>query len=210
MFSVEKISSTISEKLSKELNYDDEKKAIINYGIFSFMQIIFSIIAVIIFGSIFNVLIESLIVSFSISILRKSSGGVHASTPEGCLIVGTGISILLALISKGILLNLKFNVYFGILTFILAYILVFMLAPVDSKNKPIKTEKKRKRLKKSSILILTFYLIVVIGSLLINGKTDNINMLIYNNCMYLAISWQVFSLTAIGHRVLGKLDTLFK
>jgi accessory gene regulator B len=210
MLKIEDVCEKISSNITQELNLDDDKKSIINYGIFAFVQIGICIGLVIIFGLIFNVVIEALIVSFTISILRKSSGGVHATSPGRCAIIGTITSIGLGFISKYINASLGLIIFVGSIVFIWSYYIVYKLAPVDSIAKPIKNIKKRTRLKKSSIMILSVYLFIVIINILYFYFMKNSIVLMYSLCIYMGLLWQIFSLTKYGHLVMGKLDKLFK
>lgn len=205
MFKIENICKKISDYIAQELNFDDDKKAVINYGIFAFIQIGICIALVIIFGFIFNVAIEALIISFTISILRKSSGGVHASSPERCAIIGTVSSVGMALICKYMNVSLGFVMLIGSIIFIWSYYIVYKLAPVDSIAKPIKSIEKRKRLKKVSIKILSAYIIIIIINVLCYICFKNFNLLTYSLCIYMGLLWQIFSLTKSGHLILGKL-----
>lgn len=204
MFKIENICKKISSYIAQELNLDDDKKSVINYGIFAFIQMGICIALVIIFGFIFNVTIEAIIVSFTISILRKSSGGVHAHSPERCAVIGTVTSVGMALISKYINVSFSFFILVGSIIFIWSYYIVYKLAPVDSIAKPIKSIEKRKRLKKSSIMILSFYLIVVVINILCYLVIKNYSLLTYSLCIYMGLLWQVFSLTKGGHLILEK------
>ncbi|NFT93109.1 accessory regulator AgrB [Clostridium botulinum] len=206
MLKIEYICEKISNYVAEELNFDDDKKSIINYGIFAFIQIGICIVLVAIFGFVFNVTIEALIVSFTISILRKSSGGVHASSPERCVIIGTVASVGMALIAKSINANFSFVILFGIIVFVWSYYILYKLAPVDSIAKPIKNIEKRKRLKKSSIIMLSTYLIIVIINILSYLAINNFVLLTYLLCIYMGLLWQIFSLTKSGHLILGKLN----
>ncbi|EES49075.1 accessory gene regulator B family protein [Clostridium botulinum] len=206
MLKIEYICEKISNYVAEELNFDDDKKSIINYGIFAFIQIGICIVLVAIFGFVFNVTIEALIVSFTISILRKSSGGVHASSPERCAIIGTVASVGMALIAKSINANFSFVILFGIIVFVWSYYILYKLAPVDSIAKPIKNIEKRKRLKKSSIIMLSTYLIIVIINILSYLAINNFVLLTYSLCIYMGLLWQIFSLTKSGHLILGKLN----
>ena len=209
MLKLENLCNKISNYISQELNLDDNRKAIINYGIFAFMQMIICILLVMIFGAIFNVFFEAIIVSFTVSILRKSSGGVHASSPKACAVIGTISSIWMAKISQNIQVDFNRLIIFGVIIFIWAYYFIYKLAPVDSIAKPIKNLEKRKRLKKNSTIILSAYLIIVIISFTYFCLIKNESALIYISCIYMGILWQVFSLTKSGHLLLGKLDKLF-
>lgn len=207
MSSIEKISNKIANKISIEINASNDKKEVIAYGIFGIIQTFLSILLVVIFGIIFNVVVEGLIMSFTTSILRKYSGGVHASSPKICMIIGTFNCTVIPIIIKNLNLNLNNIIILGVVTFILSYITIFKLAPVSSLNKPIKNIKKRKMLKNKSILILTFYVVLVYIIILNYKSSFNKNLFIYCICIYVGILWQLFTLTKVGYTVLTSVDS---
>ena len=205
---LEKLSKNISNKLKDELNLDEDKRSIIEYGIFAFFQMGISILLVAIIGFIFNVMLEALIISFSGAILRKFSGGAHASTPTNCSIVGLLICVLPAYIIKNIGLNSNYIIIIGILVYIVSFIIIYKLAPVDSPNKPIKNKGKIKRLKRGSIIILSVYMIFVVLFISIYYMNRINILLVYSSCIYIGVLWQVFTLTKYGHIVVNKVDSL--
>lgn len=206
--SLELLSKNISNYLKRELNLDEDKRSIIEYGIFSLFHVMTSILLVVIFGFIFNVIIEALIISFTIAVLRKFSGGAHASTSTNCAILGGLISVIPAYIIKNISLNSNYIVITGVLIYIISIIIVYKLAPVDSPNKPIKKKEKIKRLKRGSIIIVSIYMIIVFINISINYIKDMNLLLLYSSCIYVGILWQVFTLTKYGHIVVNKIDSL--
>jgi len=206
MFKIQNICGKISSKIARELNLDDDKKSVINYGIFAFIQMVICIALVVIFGFIFNVVSEALIISFTISLLRKSSGGIHASSPGRCAIIGTIVSVGMGLLSKYINVNFSGVVLMGVIIFIWSYYIIYKLAPVDSIAKPIKSIEKKKRLKKSSMMILSIYLIIVVINLLYFYFMKDYIVLVYSSCIYMGLFWQVFSLTKYSPLLMGKLD----
>lgn len=211
MHKVEKISKSISDKLALELELDDNRKSVINYGVFAIVQTIISVICILMFGIIFDVAYEAFIISLIMSILRKSSGGIHASSPGRCVTVATIFCVGMALIlKKNVEIAVLLNKVIGIAIFIYAYTIIYKLAPVDSKAKPIKSVAKRRRLKRNSLLILSLFTVISLAYTLLFKYTDNSNYIIYNFCIYIGIAWQVFSLTNLGHIVLGKIDDLLK
>lgn len=210
MSKIEKLSNNISANIAKELNLDIEKKEIINYGLFAVIQILFSIVLTMIFGLIFKVFFESLIVAFTISILRKSSGGAHASTPGRCAILGTIVSVGFGLVAKRIEKNAVTISLIGIIIFFWSFYIVYKLAPVDSAAKPIKNQERRKKLKRSSMMILSVYLVIAIANILYHYYSVNVSVLTYTLCIYMGLVWQIFSLTKSGHLILGKIDDFFK
>lgn len=208
MFSLEMISKKTSETLSSELKLDDDKREIIAYGIFAILQMIYNLLLVIIFGMIFNVVIEALIVSFTISILRKSSGGIHASSPNICALIGTMVSILVGLFSK---IEINKSIYLLIvgIVFVWSFYIIYKLAPVDSPAKPIKKVQKIARLKKMSIVTLCIYLVIVSTLIIIFFNTNYNNVISYSSCILGGVIWQVLSITRIAHRMSRTIDAFF-
>ena len=206
---LELLCENISYILKKQLEIDEDKRRIIEYGLFAFFHMAISILSVLIIGAVFNVMIESLIISFIIAILRKFSGGAHASTPINCAIMGVLISVLPAYLVKNISLKVNYIILLGIVIYIISLIIVYKLAPVDSPNKPIKKETKIKRLKRGSITILFTYMIIVIFNIIIYYVNEENYMLIYSLCIYVGVIWQVFTLTKAGHVIVKIIDSLF-
>lgn len=212
MFNVEKITNRISEEICSETGLNNDQKEVIAYGAFAILQILICIALVVIFGVIFNVLIEALIVSFSISILRKYSGGVHSSSPGICAVLGTIVAVGQALIISfklSPLVNLNIVALLGLITFTWAYYIMYKLAPVDCAAKPIKTQQKKKRMKKASFLILGIYIVIIIINIIIYLLTHEKSFFTFSLCVYGGTVWQAFTLTNAGNIIFSKIDVFF-
>ena len=209
MFNIERLCNRISNSISTELNLSQDKREVINYGIFGVIQTVIAIITVVILGIIFNVFIEALLVSIIISVLRKSSGGVHASTPGKCAVIGALVSVVIGKLCRMIDIGTWNILFLSIVVFIWALYLVNKLAPVDSTSKPIKNEKNRKRLKINSIKILIIYFIICLCNIICCQFNSNSKLVTYTLCISLGMTWQVFTLTKIGHIIVVKFDGLF-
>lgn len=211
MFNIGRLSDSIATIVSRELKLDNDNKQIIAYGAFAILQIIISIILVIIFGLLFRVTLEALIICLAGSILRKYSGGAHSGSPNICLVIGTIVCIGAALLISFLvpLINLAMLLLLGLVTFSVSYYLVYKLAPVDSPSKPIKTQKKIDRMKKGSIYVLSTYLIIagLNFSLYIYLKEER--FAVYALCIYMGAAWQSFTLTRLGHWTIKKIDAFF-
>jgi len=207
---MEKLSNNIANKIASELSLDKDNREVIAYGTFALMQMFLSIFLVFLFGLIFRVAFEALIISFSAAILRKYSGGVHASSPGICTFIGiivcVGQAVLISLLISSVV-NLKLIIILGVLIFIWSYYIIYKLAPVDSVAKPIVKEEKRKRMKKGSIILLSVYLIITVFFILFYISSGEKKFIFYALCLYSGILWQVFTLTASGHLIVGKVDT---
>lgn len=207
MFNIEYLANIIGKKVALELNFDDEKREVIAYGAFAIIQTFFSIVLVIIFGRLFNVTVEALIISFITSILRKPSGGAHASSPGICTIIGTVVSVGLAMLCKvSFMISFHNVITLGFVIFTLSYYIIYKLAPVDSIAKPIKKEQKKIILKKKSIIILSLYFIIVLCNLVGYYIILDKRLIIYTLCIYSGMVWQVFTLTKLGHSILKIVD----
>lgn len=209
MYSIRKISENIAGSLKDELKLEQEKYEVIEYGLFAFINMASSILLVALFGAIFGVFLESLIISFTMAILRKASGGAHASTELNCAIIGVIISVIPAIILTNINMDIKNIMLISFFIFFISAYLIYKLAPVDSPNKPIKSEKKIKRLKRGSLITLGIYMMLVIINVLLSIKVNATIFKIYSLCISFGVLWQSFTLTKSGHIVLNLIDSFF-
>lgn len=205
---IEQLGLFLAKRLGKSLNYSEEQIAVLAYGLFGMIQTLLSIVIVIILGTLLGIMLEALIVSFSIALLRKSSGGAHATSAERCLILGTFLSLLGAMLAYLLATTLTINLIFCItlFLFIWSFYIVYKKAPVATSNKPIKSTQKQQKLKQESILVVSIYLVIVLLLFLVNFFTETYSILIYSICLTLGMSWQVFTITNIGHQAIYFLD----
>lgn len=207
---MEKVANNIANKVAVELNLDNDNREVVAYGTFAFLQMVISIGLVFLFGLVLHIASEALIISFTASILRKYSGGVHASSPNVCTFIGIIVCVGQALLISFLLalgVNLSLVIILGAVIFIWSYYVIYKLAPVDSVAKPIVKEEKRKRMKKGSIIVLSVYLIFSIFFILLYINMKESKLIFYALCLYSGVLWQVFTLTDEGHLLIGKIDT---
>lgn len=209
MSKIQQVCETATRYIGKELNLEENQKAVIAYGLFAIIHTTLAMGLSMMLGALFGVLIPTLMISIVAVILRKYSGGVHASNPEECAVIGTIVAV-----GGGVFLNqFKWHIesvmILGIIIFSYAFYWIYKLAPVDSKAKPIKNLEKRAMLKKKSYFVLTFYGVIVVAILVNYLLKPNEKLLVYTTCIYGGISWQVFTLTALGHQIIQNIDRLF-
>ncbi len=206
---MERLAGKIANYLTDELNFDNDKRDVIAYGFFAILHTILSVFLVIVFGLIFNVVVEALIISFTTSILRRYSGGVHASTPGNCTAIGTVLCIGQTLIVRFALwpiLNVNLLILLGAAAFLWCFYIINKLAPIDNPSKPIVKEEKRKRMKKLSFVILMSYLAIVCVNIAVYFFTASHKVTIYCLSIYAGMLWQTFTLTKTGHKIFKGLD----
>jgi len=213
----ETISQAISSKISLILDLDQDKKEILAYGAFIFLQSVWSIFITIIFGLVFGVIIEILIISFTAALLRKYSGGAHATSPNSCAFIGGMVFTCLSyfsIILQEILIHYYINYIYIIICivmvfcFICNYIILYKYSPVDSPNKRITNIEKRKRLKTQSIHVLyaLFLLAIILYFIFIYYQDAFLTR--YMLCILLGVTWQSLTLTVLGKCIIHFLDTL--
>ncbi|SMC24552.1 accessory gene regulator B [Clostridium acidisoli DSM 12555] len=210
MFLLERLSIKIGHTVAIRLNLDNNHEEILTYGAFGLLQTFFSIFLIMTFGFLFHVFFESLVISFSISILRKYSGGVHSCSPNRCALIGTFVCVSFSLFTIFILKTLPLTIIFLliIISFIYSYYYIHKHAPVDSSAKPINNILKRQKLKQSSLIIVCILYGIISILLLLYINSSNINFLIYAFCISIGTTWQTFTLTYLGHKFIHKIDSI--
>lgn len=203
----ENLSNSLAKYIGYSLNYSEEQISVLAYGLFGLIQTVFSIFLVLIIGLFLDLTVESLITLFSIAILRKYSGGAHATSAERCLILGSLFSILGALLSHLIFALLMPPTLYclGVLIFVWNFYTIYKYAPVANHKKPIKSSTKRKQLKQRSILIVSIYFVINIMLFFISNLMGK-SFIMYGICLTLGMSWQTFTITTLGHRIAQFLD----
>lgn len=207
---MEKILRIQANKIAVSLGYDSEKEAVVAYGLIAIVQISITIFLALLFGFLVGAPLESMIVCFSVSIYRKYSGGAHAHDAEFCTIVSVVYCTLAAFVSKQLVplyhpLSMSIAVFF---VYAFVFWVSYLFVPVDSPNKPIKTEKKIERMRKGSFIIISAYLALQLFFLYLSNTS-----LVYRSfgiSLMLGVSWQAFTLTPLGAILLNKLNDLPK
>lgn len=208
---IQRICNKLSKYISFNLNLDKDKEEVIEYGIFACVQTVYSILCIIFVGLFLNVLKEALIFSFSASFLRRTSGGVHSSTPSRCAITGAIVSGIVSWFIKKVLVYMNLNILLLIVVavFLIAYYLISKLAPVDSKAKPIKSKEKRNMLRKKSIKIWGVLLLISASSMYFYYIYHVDLFLTFSICISAGVLWQVLSLTYLGQAFINFTDVIF-
>ncbi|OCA98902.1 accessory gene regulator ArgB-like protein [Clostridium beijerinckii] len=207
---VEKIAANIGKKTRNILDFDDDTEEVVIYGAINLIQTSVSFLLIMAIGLIFDVLYESLLFTISISILKKYSGGAHASSSGRCLFIGNAISVSFSLVISKILCkrNIWEIMVIGILCIVITLFIIIKKAPVDSENKPITSDKMRKRLKRNSIITIIICSIVMVIALLIFIASSNIVYIKTFECICFGILWQSLTLVKPTIKFLHKIDSL--
>lgn len=208
---MEKLAKKLANDISRSLGYDGEKEAVIAYGLIAMIQIFVTVLVVLLLGILINAPVEALTVCFSVSILRQYSGGAHAGSAELCTGIGVVYCTAAAFASRKLLLPLYSPVPMAtamIIIYIISFLMVYQYAPVDSPQKPIRTEQKRKRMRKGSFIILSVYFALSMILFVLGYEFSISNS--YAISLLLGVSWQIFTLSSAGASLLHNVDKLFR
>ncbi|OVE69052.1 accessory regulator AgrB [Clostridium diolis] len=208
----EKIATKIGNNAKLFLNVNEEQEQIIVYGAINLFQMLFAILWVIIAGLLFGVFYEALIFSISASILRKYSGGVHASSPSRCVIIGTFSAALAGIVINNIFYSIN-SINVAVISgaiIIFAFITVFRNAPVDSIKKPIKNIETRRQFKRKSIFTIFIFLFIIIILFMLNEKFSELYYIKLIESIGVGVLWQTITLTKNGINFLNKVDFVLK
>lgn len=208
----EKMAAKMGSNAKIFLNVDEDTEQIIIYGAINLLQTMFAILWIIIWGLIFGVLYEALLFSVTSSILRKYSGGAHASSSSRCIIIGTSIACIAGISVNHILYRLSiFTIMWISIAFIIfAFIIIVKNAPVDSVKKPITNSEVKKQLKKKSITVIFLFTVIILILFILSQKYLGLYYLKFIECISLGIIWQTFSLTKRGISLMNKADFVLK
>ncbi|MCE5195948.1 MAG: accessory gene regulator B family protein [Negativicutes bacterium] len=204
---MEKLTRKLAANVARSLDYDAEREAVIAYGLIGLVQIIITFALVLLFGSLVGAPAEALIVCAAVGLLRKYSGGAHAGSAELCNAISVVYSTSAAVAAKRYFStadNLALQLLLTAVIFGVSYLIVYRFAPVDSPNKPIKTVKKKKRMRQGSFIILTVYFLLAIA-LFLAGCDDGVYAS-YGISLLFGVIWQIFTLTSPGAFLLHSLD----
>ena len=165
-----KISATLTNGLTEELDFSDDQKEIISYAIETTLLSIIGTVMVTCLAYFFDALVPAIIAAVFGGLLRKLSGGAHLNTPLKCLIFGALTYSSIGVLAKNLQIYKLINQNILLLIPLVCFLIVFLLAQVDSHAKPIHSKKLKIKLKISSMsfILISFILISVTNDLLIN------------------------------------------
>ncbi len=207
---MEKLANKIAELIAVHLSHDQEKTAVIAYGLAAIFQMVTILTVTLIIGIIGGFWPECIVIFFSVGLLRKSTGGAHSQAFIGCLFISIFTISFMAFLARYLFCEgnvIAFSVFYAMI-FLLAFYVAYRKVPVDSPNKPITKQAKISRLRRSTFLTLSIYLAVTI--LLIYFSPQNPRLQNLATSLSFATLWQTFMLTEPGAKLIGIIDRKFQ
>lgn len=150
--------SFILKFIINNINYSNTDIEKIQYGLEILFINFFKIIILFITASLLGIFRYTLISFLVFSILRTFACGAHGNSSFQCIIIN--YIIFFSNVYCSIYINL--NNLFLIIVFLISIILIYMYAPADTEERPLISRKLRCSLKKKSIVVAIFFLIVAL------------------------------------------------
>lgn len=140
--------------IKKNNNYDEEKLAIIRYGLEGLYLTITKLIIILLLAFILNILKEVIIFLVIYNIIRMTSFGLHATKSWICLLSSTIIFIGFPIICKLLYLTNCFKVILGLIL----VLFIYKNSPADTHKRPIINPKRRMFYKYCSTFIAIIFI----------------------------------------------------
>ena len=205
---MESLAKAIAASIGQKLGKNEDEVAVIAYGLIGIFQFLAILIISLTIGIIFGFVAEVLTIFLSVGFLRRLTGGAHSRGLYNCLVYSVVFVCGFSALCHFLVVQLP--LYRIILPavaaiYLFGYITIALKAPVTPKNKPCRTEEKRRRLRRGSFTVLSVFL-VLDALLLILGKGT-----LYTVGLALAVSvlWQIFMMTRPGHALIYVIDGAF-
>ena len=161
---IDKFCDWITEQIKGKMpEMDEEKEAVINFGVRLLFGEIPKIIALFIIGFLLQIGWYALLIYLLLAPYRSSTGGFHLKTHWGCMLSSIVLYIVPILMAKYIPISQEYIIYVmtGIIG-ILSSIFIFKYAPADTENIPILSKQERKTKRIKSYISLGILLTIII------------------------------------------------
>lgn len=177
-------------KFNKQLNKEGLELAKMKLGLEIIFINISKFAVIFLVASYFNLLRESLFISFVFGIIRRTAFGLHAQNSMVCTLV----TMVMFVAGPYISYYIKLNNYIVLTIFTIMIFLLYRYAPSDTENHPILGEKLRLKLRKETVLKAIFFMII---ALIVPNQVIKVMII-------LAIGFEVISILPITYKILNR------
>lgn len=130
----------ISSKAASILCKDDDNETVelYEYAIYITLSGLFHVLTVLVLGMCFNMIVESLVFYGSFVSIRKFAGGYHAKTPSRCYLFSVFVSTMILCLIKTVYYFYSLNLVISLIIIeLICTLLIYVVAPLESDNKPL-------------------------------------------------------------------------
>jgi len=182
--------------LSSELDYDDERREIISYGVQIFLGMLLNTLSILIIAYILNIFKPTLVVAISYIVFRRIIGGSHCETFNKCFFLGTLFIILLGALGKKVELVAANNLLLIFPIYFSAIATTLLWVPAGTEKKVIRNRNTRKKIKIETIILLTIWIVLCIYLI-----KASLSKYIFPSSLGVILAF--FLVTPLGYRLLN-------
>ena len=176
---------------------NQDKTNLITYGAEILLGSIVKILLVVILSSLLGILKETFVIVMAAGFFRLLTGGVHATAYYRCLLLSLVVFLSLGyLLDVGLYWIVSLNSLYLAPIVLIGLYWVICYAPVPPDNKPLENDQDFKNRKIYSILVYSG--IIALLYIILNWLTL---------AMVIGATWQAFTLTPTGYKVISYYDT---
>lgn len=193
---IKRLADNISSYLSRELNYDEEKKGILSFGLQIFLGALIGTISILILAYFLNIFKSTVIVLISFVIFRRLIGGSHCNTYKKCYFTTIIFMIVLGKLGEVIDLTSTYILILSILIYVLAAAATVLWVPAGTEKKMIKNIDTRRKIKVQTIMLLTIWILIC-------NFLNNLSLYKYAVQSSLGVILAFFLVTPLGYRLIN-------
>lgn len=193
---IKRLADNISNYMSCELNYDDEKSEVLSYGLQIFLGTSIKTLSILIFAYFLNIFKTTLAVSISFVVFRTTIGGSHVDTYNKCYYLSVLLMLLAGVAGKVINLKVTYISVLISLIYVLAVIVTILWIPAGTEKKMIRNKATRKKIKIKTICLLTIWILLC-------NYLNILELFRYATSSLLGVILAFFLATPVGYRFMN-------
>ena len=152
-----RVSVSIAKWLEKNRVINSDEIDVYTYAAFNILHTATPLLFTIVIGILMNLVLESILVIVPFVLLRKYTGGYHATTPLRCaLLSAVLLSLLLAIIKA----TMAFSLWLSCLL-IVSETILFIFSPVDPQKRHLDAYEKRLCFVRSKQILIILDIVIV-------------------------------------------------
>lgn len=157
---MKRLADNISNHISRELHYDNEKMEVLSYGLQIFLGSSIGIVSTLALGYFLNILESTFVVITSYIMFRRLIGGSHYDKQSRCYFMGLILTLSLGKLGEVISLTSREILTSTVLLYFLAVAATILWVPAGTEKKMIKNIDTRRKIKIRVIVLLTIWTIM--------------------------------------------------
>lgn len=183
----EKVVNRLLISLNNTYNYDNDTLDRVKYGLETLYISITKFFVLLVTALVLQTTIETILTILFVNGIRSYAYGLHAKKSWHCYVSSMLVFIFLPLYFK----NVSFTFIQKIYICIICFVGYSLFAPADTHKRPLINKQHRSKLKTNTLLVCSFYIIIIFIS----------NNALLNNMIILSMIAELFAINPIIYKL---------